>query len=133
MDYSMNENGQKRGNLIMVVALSLLVVAVIVLIVLNVVFAISNNKELSSECLRIKEDIEAMDCLNEEAFSYYDDNNCVEALKVYEGIPENRFNSDLLSRLYGRAYQMSLSCDEDLQSYWKEKFDEVSKLVEART
>ena len=82
-----------------------------------------NDNNLAKECLEGNTEDNAIDCLDEKAFSYYNDgHDCAKALKVYDDIPTTQFNEQAIARLYDEAYSLSLECgDKTLQSYWEEK------------
>lgn len=82
-----------------------------------------NGNNLAKECLERNTEDDVIDCLDEKAFAYYDDeHDCAKALKVYDDIPTTQFNEQAIARLYDEAYSLSLECDDEaLQNYWEEK------------
>ena len=111
----------------LVAVLALLSVVIVVLIVLIVLLALreeySDNGGLVGGCYETDDEDAIVECLNEEAFSFYsDENDCEKALKVYDDIPENSLSDRSAAILYDEAYSLSLSCDDlSLQEYWEEK------------
>ena len=91
-----------------------------------------SDDNLAKECLQTSGDSSIMECLGDKAFSYYEEGDCVKALKVYDDIPAEQFDKRTLSDIYNDAYSFSLSCeDESLQIYWTDKFTELSNQLEA--
>ena len=109
-----------------------LVIIILILIVVNLLIPVfKNNNNLAKECLEF-EDQEAMECLEAKVDLFFDEDDCINALKVYDDIPANRFDKFTLSILYDDAYSMSLSCDNtDLENYWMDKKESISNQLEA--
>ena len=121
---------------LVIVLSSLLLLAVA--LVIAIVFLPINNQEsnddgdnTAEECLQAENEGKLADCLDEKAFSYYEEGDCEKALKVYDDAPKERFSKYGLSDLYNEAYAMSNSCeDEALINYWAEKYEAVSSQLE---
>ena len=108
-----------------------LVVALVFLSKLNVQKDYYDDNNLAKECLQAENEGKLADCLDEKAFSYYEEGDCEKALKVYDDAPKERFSEYGLSDLYNEAYAMSNSCeDEALINYWAEKYEAVSSQLE---
>lgn len=123
----------------LVIMLSLLSFVAVVLVIINVLLPMVRNKEynysddnLARECLEAGEDVDSSECLEDKAFSYLEEDDCKNALKVYDDVPVEVVDKAELAHLYDDAYAMSLSCDdESLQNYWAEKNKEISSQLEA--
>ena len=134
------ENPREDNKSLIVVFLLLLFVAIILVAIIIALFLINRNPaynlsddNLAKECLLASEDVDLSECLEDKAFSYYEDGDCEKALKVYDDIPVEEFDEYVLSDLYNDAYSMSFDCsDESLQNYWKDKFEGLSSKLEVR-
>ena len=117
--------------------LFIIIVLVVVLVVLPIVNRSSidslSDDNLAKECLLMNGESSVTDCLDEKSSAYYDEGDCEKALRVYDDIPADAFDKYSLSDLYNEAYSTSIGCgDESLQSYWKNKFEELSNQLEGR-
>lgn len=125
---------------ILVVVLSLLSVVAVILVVANIMIPVLNRRNydfsddnLAKDCLLAEDEMSVDECLEDKAFSYYEEDDCEKALKVYDDIPSGWFEEDTLIHLYDEAYSLSLSCeDESLQSYWEEKNNKFMNRTEAK-
>lgn len=130
----MQKDGNHKKSLIIV--LSLLFVVVAVLVIVNIAIVLKHNGKLGGggieDCLKLEDKKDVLNCINEEAFSYSYKDDCENALKVYNDIPVNQFDNNELITLYGQAYQISLSCDEESQDYWWGRYHEVLSQMEGR-
>lgn len=125
---------------VLVTVLSLLSVVAVVLIVANILVPVLNGRKydfsdnnLAKECLEMEDDSLAESCIEEKVYSYYDEGDCENALKVYDDIPDGWFEEDSMGYFYDDAYSISLSCeDESLQAYWENKNNTFSNQAEAR-
>lgn len=127
-----NDNHKK----ISIVVLVSLLVAIIVLVFVNIAIGLKHSEEVGNEietdCTKLKDKEEALDCIDEKAFSNYQTAGCEEALKVYDEVPEGLFDDAWLELVYDNAYSLSLSCNESLQEYWSVKFSNIAARTEAR-
>ena len=124
----------KKNEKALLMILSLLFLMMVALIVVIVVLATRSNydKTAMTECLKNDDELEAVTCIKNLAFSYYEKDGCRTALKIYDDVPEERFEMVFLKNLYNEAYSMSLSCDESLQKYWKDKYEGIANQLEGR-
>lgn len=138
----MAEEKRENGNRNLIIVLSLLSFVVVVLVVVIMVLPIVKklpitsltDDNLAKECLLEDDESLALDCLDKKASAYYDEGDCGKALKVYDDIPVGVFDEYTLSDDYSEAYALSLRCeDEELQQYWKNKFEELSSQLEGRS
>lgn len=120
----------------LVIILSLLSGMVVVLLVVNIAIVLrqsgGSNGQGVKDCLKMEDRKEILNCINEEAFSYSYEDDCENALKVYSNVPVSQFDANELNVLYGRAYQISLSCDEKTQEYWWGKYSEILNQMDGR-
>lgn len=72
------------------------------------------------------------ECLESKAWKFFKEGDCDSALRVYDYIPTDQYDDYSLSDRYAEAYSLSLSCDEEKQEYWKNKFEELSNKLEAK-
>jgi hypothetical protein len=136
----MRDKHEKENMGLVITLLSLLFVVVMLVVAVVVLFVMNRDSgneygddNLAKECLKVDGDISIKSCLEDMAWSYYEDGDCDMALKVYDDVPVDIFDEYALSDLYDDAYSMSLGCDdESLQSYWKDKFEGLSARLEAR-
>lgn len=120
----------------LVIILSVIVVLIIILVLANISLLLSkkNDGGLAKDCLSENIDVSVGACLDDLAYSYYDDGDCERALKVYEDIPEDRFDKYELQDYYDDAYSLSLECDDtSLQDYWENKSNALSNQSEGRS
>ena len=117
--------------LILLVLSSLMVVMIITVIV--VVINKQDDGDLAKACLQAENDGAIMDCLDEKAYSYYEEGDCEKALKVYDDVPADRFDEYTLSDIYQEAYALSDGCkDKSLRKYWLDKYSEATDHLEGR-
>lgn len=131
---------RKINNNVVVLVLLVLMIVMVGLIVANVVVLTRGEDDmielgddnLAKDCLQ-KDNEESMEnCLNDRAFDYFMDNDCENALKVYEDVPADRLDKRLVSHLYDEAHSLSMSCDdESLQEYWEDKLNKSLGQLEA--
>lgn len=128
----MAEKKREVNTKLFVIILSLLLVGVVVLVVVNTVLVVrANDENLAEKCLDIADEDGAMECLNNESLVYYEAGDCKKALEVYDDMSTDKFDKQWLRRLYGEARSMSLSCDESLQNYWSNKYNELINKIGA--
>lgn len=136
----MTESEHSFDTKVLIAVLSLLSVVAVVLVVANILVPILNGRRydfsddnLAKECLEMKDDLSAESCIEEKVYSYYDEGDCENALKVYDDIPDSWFEEDYMGYIYDDAYSISLSCeDESSQAYWENKNNKFSNQTEAR-
>lgn len=125
----MSKNKEKSLRSLLFVSFALLAIVVVLIVVIVIVSIMNNNRNLAEECLQDEETMS--ECLADKAFSYSMNDDCTNALKVYDDIPADRFDKYTLSDLYNEAYSISVSCgDESLRDYWSKKFEEISNQIE---
>ena len=136
------KSDKKKNTEGLFVALTILVFAAVVLIIVNVeLFYLRggvNNKpdveKVAKECWYLDEEDEmsTAECLESKAWMFFEEGDCDSALRVYDYIPTDQYDDYSLSDRYAEAYSLSLSCDEEKQEYWKNKFEELSNKLEAK-
>ena len=130
------EKANNKPLVILLISLLTLIVVIVgvIIIVLNNKNSQPNNQEnLAIECLDGDSEL-LNDCLDDKAFEYFEEGDCVKALKVYDDVPVDRVDQDTLEYLYDEAYSMSISCeDETLEEYWRKKNDQFNNKTEARS
>ena len=135
----MKEGKEKANHKSLWLALILLFFVIIILVVINILIPIINtttpddSNSLVKDCLQ-SEDINVLtDCIEAKVDEYTGQDDCAQALKVYDDIPVNRFDPYTLQDLYDQAYSLSIDCEDGAQQeYWKEKSESLSNQLEGR-
>ena len=125
----------KNSKATLVASIIIIAIMIILIIVNLVLFFIRKHESdnLAKSCLEIEDDAMVVNCIEEKANAYDDAGDCVNALKVYDSIPEDRLDKYVLSDLYDEAYSLSSDCEDGLrEDYWADKLEALSSQLEGR-